>query len=472
MAACALLALGLVVLAMSQSQPARAASVGEFTMTPAGGRMSDHQPIAGSIAIPGACPAATIEDLNWNSVLALYVVKADGTEVKALNGITNKAPYTAATPAVSLVAADNPGMVVSSLSDAITGDGTYELRLRCVDNYDWAVPPDSIVPGDPYWTQKITVTGDNWVVGTGAEATQVALTASPAVVAPGEETTLTATVSPAAAAGTVTFLEGATTLGQATVASGKAEFKTSMPAEGDHSVTARFTPGNAADWGASESAPFAVTVQLPRYEMRDAAGKLLAYNPELQRGQTVKVLIRGCQPNATYSMTMFHNDATFPAATADASGTVTWSTLTVPGDAVAGASNWDYSPDCTGGKNPVRAVDFTVPEPSSGSPSASPTDSPTDTPSGEPTDGSSSEPTDGSSGDSSGITSGTTTTGGGGTGGDSTSGGTSPTGGLASTGSQIALFSGLGAVVLVTAGVLAVRYGRREGLLKFGDPRS
>ncbi|MFF3142274.1 hypothetical protein ACFVRU_11225, partial [Streptomyces sp. NPDC057927] len=72
----------------------------------------------------------------------------------------------------------------------------------------------------------------------------------------------------------------------------------------------------------------------------------------------------------------------------------------------------------------------------------------------------------------SGTTSGTTTTGGGGTGGDSTSGGTSPTGGLASTGSQIALFSGLGAVVLVTAGVLAVRYGRREGLLKFGDPRS
>lgn len=206
--------------------------------------------------------------------------------------------------------------------------------------------------------------------------------------------------------------------------------------------------------------------------MRDAAGKLLAYNPELQRGQTVKVLIRGCQPSASYSMTMFHNDATFPAATADASGTVTWSTLTVPDDAVAGASNWDYSPDCTGGKNPVRAVDFTVPEPSSESPSASPTDSPTDNPSDEPTDGSSSEPTDGSSGDSSGTTSGTTTTGGSGTGGDSTSGGTSPTGGLASTGSQIALFSGLGAVILVTAGVLAVRYGRREGLLKFGDPRS
>ena len=44
-------------------------------------------------------------------------------------------------------------------------------------------------------------------------------------------------------------------------------------------------------------------------------------------------------------------------------------------------------------------------------------------------------------------------------------------GGLASTGSQIALFSGIGAVVLTAAGIAFVRFGRRNGLLTFGDPR-
>ncbi|MGW1874701.1 Ig-like domain-containing protein [Streptomyces sp. NPDC001975] len=474
-AACALVVLGLAALVTSQSQPARAASVGDFTMTPGSGSLTDAQPIAGSLGFSGACPDAAIEDINWNSVLALYVVKPDGTEAVAVTGITNEAPYTEASSTVSLAAADNPGVDVRSLSDIIAGDGTYELRLRCVENDDWSIPPSSIVPGDPYWSQKITVTGNQWVVGEGATATSVALGADPAVVAPGGTSKLTATLSPAEATGSVTFLDGDTTLGQATVTGGKAAFTTPALAEGAHDIVAKFTPASTAEWGSSESTPTRVTAQLPRYEMYDKdSGTLLDYNPVLERGQSVKVVIRGCVAGTKYSMAMRSNDTEFPDATADASGTVTWASLTVPDDAVAGQTNWDYSPDCTGGVNAVGAVDFTLAEPSSESPSASPTDGSTDDPTDEPTDGSSTEPTDGSS---SGDTSGTTS---GGTGGDSTSGGTSGTsggsggsgGGLASTGSQIALFSGVGAVVLTAAGLAFVRYGRRNGLLTFGEPRA
>lgn len=448
--------------------------MGEFTFASSSGKLSDAAPFGPSLSTPAACPDYEVKDDNGNVVVAipinytlsLSVVKPGGGSDPVMASITSASPYDAAKSA-SLAAADNPDLGLKNPSEIFTSDGTYELRLVCLDDFGGTHPDGN------YWTQKITVTGDNWVVGEGAKATQVALTAAPSVIEPNKETTLTATMSPVEVAGTVTFLEGGTTLGQATVASGKAELKTSTLSEGQHHITARFTPANTAEWGASESAPFLVTVQLPRFEMRDDSGQLLAVNPELKRGQTVKVIARGCQPNAKYSMVMFHNDTKFPDGTADASGTVTWPTLTVPDDAVAGQTSWNYDPICNGGAdNHLSAVQFTVAEPSSDSPSPSPTGTTTD----EPTDDSSSSPTDDSSGDSSGTTSGTTTggssTGGSSTGGDSTSGGTSPTGGLASTGSEIALFSGLGAVILVTAGVFAVRYGRREGLLKFGEPRS
>ncbi|MGW0870174.1 Ig-like domain-containing protein [Streptomyces sp. NPDC002740] len=482
LAACALLAVGLVTLAMSQSQPARAASVGEFTMTPGSGRLTDPQPLAGSLAIPGMCPDVTLEELNWNSVLNLYVVKADGTEVTALSGITSKGPYTAATSAISLAAADNSGLFVGSLSNVITGDGTYELRVRCVDNFDWAVAPDSIVPGDPYWSQKITVTGDTWVVGEGATATGLGLAAVPGDVEPGAQVKLTATVSPAEATGTVTFLDGTTTLGEAAVTGGRAEFTTTTLTQGRHDVTARFTPADPGDWGASEAPAATVLVYPADYEIRDDSDTRLAVEPELRRGQKVKLVARGCAAGTPYTMTMSGNDTAFPAATADASGVVTWPSLTVPDNAVAGRAFWTFT---AAGKNckvnagtgaEFSTASFTVPEPSTGSasptgdPSDDPTGDPTDDPTGEPTDGATDGTSGGTSGGSSGTTSGTTS---GSTGGDSGTGGTSTTGGgLASTGSEIALFSGIGAVVLFTAGLLVVRFGRRSGLLTFGDPRA
>ncbi|MFF4970664.1 Ig-like domain-containing protein [Streptomyces sp. NPDC001083] len=478
-AACALLALGLAAAVVTQSQPARAAaSMGEFTFAADSGRFSDAEPFGPTLSTPAACPDYEVKDENGNVVesipidytLSLAVAEPDGGSATLMASITSASPYDAAKPA-SLAAADNPDLGLRNPSEVFTSDGTYELRLVCLDDFGGAHPDGN------YWTQKITVTGDTWVAGEGAKATGTTLTAAPSVIEPHQETTFTATLSPADAAGSVTFLEGATTLGQATVTGGKAELKTSDLTEGQHAVTARFTPADTTKWGASESEPFRVTVQSPRYEMHDATGRLLPYNPELERGQTVEVVIRGCTPGATYTMALFHDDTTFPDATAATDGTVTWPALTVPDDAVAGQTRWDYSPDCTG-VGSVGAVDFTVPEPSE-SPSGSPSDSPTDgPPSDEPTDGPSDGPTDGSSGDTSGVSGGSTGGGdagggstGGSTGGGSTSGGTSPAGGLASTGGEIALFSGIGAVVLVTAGVLAVRFGRREGLLRFGAPR-
>ncbi|MGH3965178.1 MAG: Ig-like domain-containing protein [Pseudonocardiaceae bacterium] len=90
----------------------------------------------------------------------------------------------------------------------------------------------------------------------GATATSTTLsassTASPVVL--GSSVTLTATVTPAEAAGTVQFRDGATNIGDAvTVNNGTATTTTTTLTVGSHELTAVFTPTNTALYSASTS---------------------------------------------------------------------------------------------------------------------------------------------------------------------------------------------------------------------------
>jgi hypothetical protein len=69
-----------------------------------------------------------------------------------------------------------------------------------------------------------------------ATATALSSNLNPAVF--GSVITFTATVSPATATGTITFMDGASTLGTASLASGSATFSTASLAPGSHSITA------------------------------------------------------------------------------------------------------------------------------------------------------------------------------------------------------------------------------------------
>jgi hypothetical protein len=94
-------------------------------------------------------------------------------------------------------------------------------------------------------------------VGSDAAATTTTLAVSGSLTA-GQKQTLTATVSPATA-GTVVFADGATSLGSAPVASGKATLTKAL-AKGRHSITATFTPSNAAQFAGSASTAQTVTI--------------------------------------------------------------------------------------------------------------------------------------------------------------------------------------------------------------------
>src|SRR5439155_26456987 len=76
--------------------------------------------------------------------------------------------------------------------------------------------------------------------------------------------TFTATVSPAAAAGTVQFKDNGSNIGTAvTVSGGSASKSTTALAAGAHTITAEFTPTNSAAFSASTSSGFPYTINSP-----------------------------------------------------------------------------------------------------------------------------------------------------------------------------------------------------------------
>jgi len=92
----------------------------------------------------------------------------------------------------------------------------------------------------------------------GLQTTTVTLAASATTVVSGQSIMLTATVAPASAAGTLTFLDSNTAIGSASLTSGKGVLTLSTLSVGNHSLSAAYS-GDAAD-SASTSNVFTLTI--------------------------------------------------------------------------------------------------------------------------------------------------------------------------------------------------------------------
>ena len=252
-AACAVLALGVVALVASQSQPARAASSATFTMTPSSGRLSDaaaRRPVPSKS--PGQCPDVTVErPLNFNSFLNLYVVKAARHRGGGADGDRQRGALHRTDLDDLAGRGGQPGDGGhATCPDIITGDGTYELRVCSAWTRSASRRRTStdcratlLVPEDHRHRRQLggrrgrdRPPRSRW--------TPVAPT-----LEPDQDVTLTATVTPADVPGTVTFVEGDTTLGTARHGRRReGRVKTTTLAEGSHDIIARFTPTNTAEW--------------------------------------------------------------------------------------------------------------------------------------------------------------------------------------------------------------------------------
>lgn len=120
------------------------------------------------------------------------------------------------------------------------------------------------VPADPAAYRPSTSPAVTFVVA-GAPATSTTLaTSPPSPIAPNVPLTLTATVNPVTAAGTVQFKDGTTTLGNPVIVSnGTASGTTATLTVGSHPLNAVFAPANPAAFSPSTSPAVMFVVAAP-----------------------------------------------------------------------------------------------------------------------------------------------------------------------------------------------------------------
>ncbi|MFE6978769.1 Ig-like domain-containing protein [Streptomyces sp. NPDC057682] len=442
-----LLAAAAAVLGLAPS--ARAVdTLGKLTLPVTSGRIADN-PTFPRVTTDGPCPSANAQQVS------LVLAKPTGGTV-TLGRTTVGAPFDQGPFSADILAGKSLESLLRGWIPTGSLDGTYDIRLMC---------RTAANVGGSYFAAKAEVAGDSWTLEAPAPvATTTALTAAPAAPAPaGAEITLTAAVTPATAAGRVTFLDGATPLGTADTASGTATLRTTALARGAHTLTASFAPADTAAYAASASTATAYTVTAAGsspspdpsdtpgptptasadLDATDADGTALDVDPTLTPGQKVLLTARGYTGNAKVKAVLADSDATFPDTTADAQGTVTAYAFTVPDDSAAGS----YTLSLTEDKADGHSVEFLY------SVGDAPGTDPGAGPSATADDGGTTAGAD--DGDS-----GAADTGG------PAGGGESATGPLASTGTS-ALALGAAALALCGLGTAFVTHARRKGLLRF-----
>jgi hypothetical protein len=145
---------------------------------------------------------------------------------------------------VATLAVDFPNLDTSGDGYA----GIYQLRLR--------TSASGLQPTQTYDSADIQITGDTWSVVYDATsiATATKLTVSPSASAYHATTvSLKATVTPASAVGSVTFLDGTKSLGKVAVKKGVATLSTKALSNATHKLKATFAPTDSAAYVASTS---------------------------------------------------------------------------------------------------------------------------------------------------------------------------------------------------------------------------
>ncbi|WP_422772801.1 Ig-like domain-containing protein [Plantactinospora sp. WMMC1484] len=239
--AVALAAVGLAGVAA----PAQAAVAGTLTLNPTSGTVTDNPMLTGATT-SAACPT------GFGDQAALRVGPV-GAQVANLNRIASDTGYD--TAPFTLTAN-------RSMATALAGtpaDGDYVVVVECLSELN-GVHPDR-------FETVIAVSGGNWQVKGAVDPavpTTTTLAASPTgPVESGTPVTLTATLAPAEATGSVEFRRGGTALGTAPVSGGTAALTVSTLPVGSNSLTAQFTPADPAAYEPSTSAPLGVQVTAP-----------------------------------------------------------------------------------------------------------------------------------------------------------------------------------------------------------------
>ncbi|MGI8667278.1 MAG: Ig-like domain repeat protein, partial [Jatrophihabitans sp.] len=189
-----------------------------------------------SLTVTPAGPQAAGSSVTLSATVASATAPTDGS-VKFFDGATQIGATQAYT-----------GSAVSVSTTALTV-GSHALTAQYV-------PAGATYSGSTSAAKTYTVTG---VV----TPTTTALAVNSGTGVAFSPVQLTATVSPAAAPGTVTFSDGSTVLGTTAAGSGTFTFTTSALGTGSHTLTATFNPTDPSAFGGSTNSAAPITLTAP-----------------------------------------------------------------------------------------------------------------------------------------------------------------------------------------------------------------
>ena len=200
--------------------------------------IGDGTATATTTGTPSTTPSApTITGITVGSSQLSVAFTAGATGGSAITNYKYSTDGGSTFTAVSPAATTSP-IVITGL----TNGTTYSVQIKAV-NTNGDGTATATTTGTPSTTSTTTTLG-----------------ASSTTPSYGASVTFTATVAPSAATGTVTFKDGATTLGTGTISSGTATYSTSALATGSHSITAVY--GGDTDYAGSTSSAVTVTVSV------------------------------------------------------------------------------------------------------------------------------------------------------------------------------------------------------------------
>jgi len=193
---------------------------------------------------PAAAPAAT----------TTTTLSASATQINAGQSVTfNVTVAAAAAPSGTVTLLDG----TTSIGTAALSNGTAALTITTL-----AAGTHSITAsyaGDAADASSTSTAVSIQVnAAAGLQTTTATLAASAPTAVSGQSLTLTATIAPASATGTITFQDGNTAIGSASLTSGKGMLTLSTLSVGNHSLSAAYS-GDAAD-SASTSNVVTVTI--------------------------------------------------------------------------------------------------------------------------------------------------------------------------------------------------------------------
>ncbi|MCW2523365.1 MAG: Ig-like domain repeat protein, partial [Frankiales bacterium] len=169
------------------------------------------------------------------------------------------------------------------------------------------------------------------------QPTSIVLTSDPAdLVSVGTPVTFKATLTPANAGGSVEFFDGQTSLGRSSVSADQAKITTTALAEGDHSVTAVFTPAYPLVLTAATSDAVTLTVKAAAIMAPPTSdGQTLTPNQTLHAGDQLTLSAAGFVPGETVAIVLHSTPQTLGTVQADSNGNVT-ANVTIPSGLPAG----------------------------------------------------------------------------------------------------------------------------------------